>query len=105
MRLWQDSLTTFCQEMLESTDGNRLLKELSSELITPSLPSLEKARQGYDYISKLHGISFNHEEKTVTVAYRVIGDLYESVTVPFLVFSLLLQGLEEERRRLKWQVK
>ncbi len=105
MRLWQDSLTTFCQEMLESTDGDRLLKELSAELVTPSLPSLEKTRQGYDFVSKLHGISFNHEGQEVTISYRVIGELYESVTVPFIVFSLILQGLEVKRRHLKWQFK
>ncbi len=104
MRLWQDSLTTFCQEMLESTEGDRLLKELLAEVEVATLPSLEKTRQGYDYISKLHGISFDHEGKEVTIAYRVVGELYEPVTIPFIVFSMLVQGLQIERRNLKWKI-
>ncbi len=97
-----DSLETFTEEMLSSAKGERFLQTLLQNLEVRPIPSLEKTLCGYDFISNLHGIRFDYEQKEVSIAYRVIEHMYPDRVVTFALFEAILEGILCCRRKRKW---
>ena len=96
-------LESFIDEMLkESIPKEALLNELLEGLANEPLPTMEQAKTGFFRTTNLHGIRYDHAERTVTIVYRVVDGIYEPTKVSFAHFTVVLEGLLVCRRKHKW---
>lgn len=77
---------------------NGLLEDMNYQ----PLPSLEKAKAGFDKSSNLHTLTFDYEKKEVHIGYKVVPELYEPKIVSFQIFEVIIEGLLVCRRKSKW---
>lgn len=97
-----DSIDTLINEIMERTDGEIKVKNMLRIMEKPPMPALENIMTGFDFLTELHGIKFDWEDEKVTIAYRVIDDLYPTKTISFERFKILSEGILVCKRRKKW---
>ncbi len=98
-----NSLESFVEEMLRiEMPKEILISSLLKQVEEQPMPSMEKPAAPFDYATNLHGLTFDYAEEKVTIAYKVVDNLYPPVTVSFIAFEVLLEGLALCRRKKKW---
>ncbi len=98
-----ESLESFIEEMLEQEIPKEIfLNGLLTDLSEQALPSAEKLQTGFDKTSNLHGLTYDYENRQVTISYKVIPKLHPPTTISFDVFGIIVEGLICRRRKNKW---
>ena len=86
-------LDSFTEEMLQS----ELPKRVILERLTHGL-EVEKPPQ----FANLHGFRYDYQNQTVTISYKVAHGLHDDMTVSFMTFRVILEGLGVCIRMQKW---
>ena len=87
-------LDSFVEEMLQPEVPKRvLLERLLQGLEKEKPPQFKIPAPAYTFESNLHGLIYDYQKKEVTIHYKVAPAVYEDLTVSFMTFKALLEGI------------
>ena len=96
-------LDNFVEEMLQPEVPKRVLIErMLRGLAVEKPPRFVIPALRCTFESNLHGLVYDDQKKEVTISYKVADAAYEDMTVSFLTFKALLEGIAVCIRMQKW---
>lgn len=98
-------LDSFVNEMLQPEDprGKRVfLERLTRALDVEKPPQFKIPAPAYTFESTLHGLVYDYTHRNVRLAYKVTHSVYPDMTVSFMTFRVILEGLGVCIRMQKW---
>lgn len=96
-------LDNFVEEMLQPEVPKRVLIErMLRGLTVEKPPRFVIPAPRFTFESNLHGLVYDYQKKEVTISYKVADAAYEDMTVSFLTFKALLEGIAVCIRMQKW---
>lgn len=96
-------LDSFVEEMLQSeVPKTVLINRFIHGLEVQKPPQFKVPAPKYTFESNLHGLIYDYSQKTVTISYKVTHSVYADMTVSFMTFRALLEGLAICIRMQKW---
>lgn len=100
-----DALDSFIEEVLnDDVRREGLLSDMLAHLESQPLPSEEQLRTGFTDSTQRHGVYYDYDKQEVTIAYRVVDNMYPDRTMSFANFRVILEGLIVCRRNKKWAI-
>lgn len=96
-------LDNFVEEMLQQEIPKMpLLERMLRGLTKERIPKFSVPPSKYTFESNLHGLSYDYQNKKVSIYYKVAESLYPEFTVSFDTFRVILEGLAVCIRQQKW---
>lgn len=96
-------LDSFTEEMLQSELPKRvILERLTHGLEVEKPPQFAIPAPKYTFETNLHGFRYDYQHQTVTISYKVAHGLHDDMTVSFMTFRIILEGLGVCIRMQKW---
>ena len=80
--------------MLQSELPKRvILERLTHGLEVEKPPQFAIPAPKYTFETNLHGFRYDYQNQTVTISYKVARGLHDDMTVSFMTFRVILEGL------------
>ena len=96
-------LDNFVEEMLEQTiPKGSLIEQMLRALDSEKPPRFKIPIEKYTFKTGQHGLMYDYQAKTVSIVYVVADGMYPDITVSFLTFRALLEGISICIRQQKW---